>query len=128
MTRSHLHARIWDNLWVAALLAILFKVLAMPMAGTLGELSLTQLLAGGYCSPNGGQLVVVDKGGTDSPQVSDPGHCCCSQGGPVPLPVTLVLPRVLPEVLPVDALVVRVRSPRHCWPSINPRASPVSIA
>lgn len=32
MNRCGLRPRTWDNLWVAALLAMLLKVLALPMA------------------------------------------------------------------------------------------------
>ncbi|MBF8757357.1 DUF2946 family protein [Pseudomonas guariconensis] len=124
-----LRARTWDNLWVAALLAMLLKVLALPMASTLGDLSLQQLLAGSYCSSGGVQPAMLDKDGNLSPKTADPGHCCCAQGGPAPLPATLLLTDVAPPALPVDLQpAVPVRSPRHCWPSINPRASPTAIA
>ncbi|WP_409281372.1 DUF2946 family protein [Pseudomonas defluvii] len=128
MTRCALRTRSWDNLWVAALLAMLLKVLALPMASTLGDLNLAQLLAGSYCSSGGGQPVMPDKGGAGNPAVSDPGHCCCAQGGPTPLPVALVLPVAVPHARPTgQPLAAGERSPRHCWPSINPRASPTSI-
>ena len=129
MRRCGLRARTWDNLWVAALLAMLLKVLALPMASTLGDLSLQQLLAGSYCSSGGVQPAMLDKDGNLSPKTADPGHCCCAQGGPAPLPVTLVLTGVALAALPVDLQpAVPGRSPRHCWPSINPRASPTTIA
>lgn len=129
MSRCGLRMRSWDNLWVAALLAMLLKVLALPMASTLGDLSLAQLLAGSYCSSGGVQPVMADKDGAGSPVVSDPGHCCCAQGGPAPLPVTLVLPGLAPHTCPTGkSPAAGERSPRHCWPSINPRASPISIA
>lgn len=127
--RCGLRARTWDNLWVAALLAMLLKVLALPMASTLGELNLAQLLAGSYCASGGGQLPLLDKDGAASTVVSDPGHCCCAQGGPAPLPAALVVPVALPPALPVGQVqAARGCSPRHCWPSINPRASPMPIA
>ncbi|MCH7416406.1 DUF2946 family protein [Pseudomonas mosselii] len=129
MRRCGLRARTLDNLWVVALLAMLLKVLALPMASTLGDLSLQQLLAGSYCSSGGVQPAMLDKDGNLSPKTADPGHCCCAQGGPAPLPVTLVLTGVALAALPVDLQpAVPGRSPRHCWPSINPRASPTTIA
>lgn len=63
MRHCGLRARTWDNLWVAALLAMLLKVLALPMASTLGDLSLAQLLAGSYCSSGGVQPAMLDKDG-----------------------------------------------------------------
>lgn len=129
MRHCGLSARTWDNLWVAALLAMLLKVLALPMASTLGDLSLAQLLAGSYCSSGGVQPAMLDKDGNLSPKTSAPGHCCCAQGGPAPLPASLILASFALPVLPVDQQpAVLVHSPRHCWPSINPRASPKAIA
>ena len=129
MRRCGLRARTWDNLWVAALLAMLLKVLALPMASTLGDLSLQQLLAGSYCSSGGVQPAIPDKDGNLSPKTADPGHCCCAQGGPAPMPAALVLAGFALPALPVDRQpAVALRSPRHRWPSINPRASPAAIA
>ncbi|MBA6060044.1 DUF2946 family protein [Pseudomonas juntendi] len=129
MNRCGLRPRTWDNLWVAALLAMLLKVLALPMASTLGDLSLAQLLAGSYCSSGGVQPALADKDGNLSPKASDPGHCCCAQGGPAPLPAALVLATVPVQALQTALVLVSLAcSPRHCWPSINPRASPMLIA
>jgi len=54
---------------------MLLKVLALPMASTLGDLSLAQLLAGSYCSSGGVQPAVLDKDGNLSPKTSDLEHC-----------------------------------------------------
>ncbi|WP_349975870.1 DUF2946 family protein [Pseudomonas sp. WHRI 8519] len=119
----------WDNLWVAALLAILFKVSVLPMASTLGELSLAQLLTGSYCSSGGMQPVVLDMDAAGKPVVSDAGHCCCANGGAAPLPVTLTVPPMrFGQVQPPTHPDTNPCSPRERWPSINPRASPDPIA
>ncbi|MCV4289016.1 DUF2946 domain-containing protein [Pseudomonas capsici] len=123
--RCGLRNRSWDNLWVAALLAMLFKVLVLPMASTLGELSLEQLLIGSYCSSGGIQPVVLDQDAAGKPVVSDAGHCCCSHGGPALLPAAFTVPQVHPRSTLVQAMpIANDRVPRERWPSINPRASP----
>nr|WP_245355547.1 MULTISPECIES: DUF2946 family protein [unclassified Pseudomonas] len=109
------------------MLAMLLKVLALPMASTVGELNLAQLLAGSWCSSGGVQPVVMDKDGNPSAKVTAPGHCCCAQGGPAPLPASLTLPALVRPALPIgQPVIASARSPRHRWPSINPRASPVA--
>lgn len=129
MQRCGMGKTTWDNLWIAALTAMLFKVFALPMASAAGELSLAQLLSGSYCSSGGAQYLAVDKDPVSSLPVSDSGHCCCSQAnGPVPIAASLLLSRWLPHISPeVPQASGPHRSPRHDWPSINPRASPVSI-
>lgn len=128
VTCCGLRLRTWDNLWVTALLAILLKVLALPMAGTLNELSLEQLLAGSYCSLGGAKPVVLDKDAASNPALSAASHCCCVPGGPVPLLPILVLLRTSPLVLLANITSLTTwRSPRYCWPSTNPRASPKPI-
>lgn len=123
--RCGLRLRTWDNLWVAALVAMLFKVMVLPLASTLGELSLAQLLTGSYCSSGGMQPVVLDKDATGKPVASDAGHCCCAQGGPAPLPAALTIAQMQPGHAPVQAMpVASTCLPRERWPSINPRASP----
>jgi len=127
--RCGLRLRTWDNLWVAALVAMLFKVMVLPMASTLGELSLAQLLAGSYCSSGGMQPVVLDKDAAGKPVVSDAGHCCCAQGGPAPLPAALSIAQVQPGHAPVPTLpIANACLPRERWTSINPRAPPRPIA
>ncbi|QUW68198.1 DUF2946 family protein [Pseudomonas synxantha] len=129
MNRCGLRPRTWDSLWVAALLAMLLKVLALPMASTLGDLSLAQLLAGSYCSSDGVQPAFADKDGNLTPKASDPGHCCCAQGGLAPLPAALGLPMAPVQALPTAFVLAALAcTPRHRWPSINPRASPMLIA
>lgn len=126
--RCGLRARSWDNLWVAALLAMLFKVLVLPMASTLGELRLAQLLTGSYCSSGGMQPVVLDQDAAGKPVVSDAGHCCCSHGGPAPLPAALTVPQIqLGPVLVQAQSLADFCLPRERWPSINPRAPPIRL-
>ncbi|AZL71490.1 DUF2946 domain-containing protein [Pseudomonas sp. ITEM 17296] len=129
MQRCGMSKTTWDNLWIAALMAMLFKVFALSVASVAGELSLVQLLSGSYCASGGAQYLAVDKDPVSSSQVSDSGHCCCSQAnGPVPITASLLLSRWLPQISPeVPQASGQHRSPRHDWPSINPRASPASI-
>lgn len=46
-----------QNAWVAAFLAIVLKLMALPMASAFGTLSLEQLLTGSFCSSGGVQQV-----------------------------------------------------------------------
>ena len=116
-----------QNAWVAAFLAIVLKITALPMTSAMGTLSLEQLLAGSFCSSGGVRLAVaLDKDPASSAVQGDSAHCCCSQSiGAAPLgasspvlPVFLGLAPRLPSGRP------RRLTPRQRWPSINPRASP----
>ncbi|MQT88017.1 DUF2946 domain-containing protein [Pseudomonas helleri] len=107
---------------------MLFKVLVLPMASTLGELRLAQLLTGSYCSSGGMQPVVLDQDAAGKPVVSDAGHCCCSHGGPAPLPAALTVPQIqLGPVLVQAQSLADFCLPRERWPSINPRAPPIRL-
>lgn len=117
-----------QNAWIAAFLAIVLKIMALPMASALGTLSLEQLLSGSFCSSGGVRQIAValDKEPSSSAVPGDSAHCCCSQSiGAAPLgasspilPVFLGLAPRLPSGRPLT-LTARER-----WPSINPRASP----
>ncbi|BCD89184.1 hypothetical protein PSm6_55910 [Pseudomonas solani] len=117
------------NAWVAAFLAIVLKVMALPMATAFGSLSLEQLLAGSFCSSGGLQqsALVLDKDSSGSPDAGGTSHCCCSQSvGAAPLPPSpLAAPGRLAALRPTPAAHPFAVSPRERWPSINPRASPV---
>jgi len=127
MRRVHHH-----NAWVAAFLAMVLKLMALPMASAFGTLSLEQLLAGSFCSSGGVQQVALalDKDEPASPAQSDQYHCCCSQSvGAAPIPVqAFAVPDFIAvaQALPTEPWC-RV-SPRSRWPSINPRASPARCA
>jgi hypothetical protein len=125
--RCGLHSRSWDNLWVAALVAMLLKVLVLPMASTLGEFSLAQLLTGSYCSSGGVQPVILDMDAAGKPVVSDAGHCCCSNGAPAPLPTALIITPIPPGSSLVPAMsLANAYVPRERWSSLNPRAPPTT--
>lgn len=117
-----------QNIWVAAFLAIILKVLALPMASALGTVNLEQLLLGSFCSSGGVKQVslLLKKNQPSSTGKVDQSHCCCSQSvGAVPIPpASFVLPAFLLQVDSLLSQVILSNSPRWRWPSLNPRASP----
>lgn len=117
-----------QNAWVAAFLAIVLKLMALPMASAFGTLSLEQLLTGSFCSSGGVQQVslTLDKNEPSLSAKADQAHCCCSQSvGAVPIPAqALVVPEFIAALLLRPTEPLRWLSPRSRWPSINPRASP----
>ncbi|MGX1126342.1 hypothetical protein AB7M23_003135 [Pseudomonas sp. HLS-6 TE3448] len=121
-----------QNVWVAAFLAIVLKVMALPMAGAFGALSIEQLLTGSFCSVGSVQQVTLalDKQQPSSAGKADQFHCCCSQT----LEAVFIPPA---SVALIGAIAASPRpftpplfwvSPRARWPSINPRASPARHA
>jgi hypothetical protein len=118
-----------QNIWVAAFLAVILKVLALPMSSALGTVNLEQLMLGSFCSSGGVQQVslLLKKDESSSTAKVDQSHCCCSQSmGAVPIPTaTFVLPVFLLQVDSLLSQVIFSNSPRWRWPSLNPRASPV---
>lgn len=130
--RCGMHRTTRDNTWVVALLAIVLKITTLPMAAAFGQLSLAQLLSGSYCSSGGTQYrpLAFDKDDNDSSRLTGQGHCCCSQAhGPMPLarPPALFPPTLALTSLP-ELFCAFQPSPRDCWPTSNPRASPVQGA
>lgn len=127
MRRVHHH-----NAWVAAFLAMVLKLMALPMANAFGSLSLEQLLAGSFCSSGGVQQVALklDKDEPSSSAKSDQSHCCCSQSvGAAPIPVQeFAVPNFIAQAQALPDGPWCCVSPRSRWPSINPRASPASWA
>ena len=121
-----------QNAWVAAFLAILLKILALPMASAMGTLSLEQLLSGSFCSSGGVQQIAValDKEPSSAALQGGSAHCCCSQSiGAAPLGATaLALPGFLGLAPHLSASLPCAVAPRDRWPSINPRASPHACA
>ncbi len=121
-----------QNAWVAAFLAIVLKIMALPMASALGTLSLEQLLSGSFCSSGGVRQIAVslDKEPSSSAVQGDSAHCCCSQSiGAAPLGASsLVLPGFLGLAPRLPRFLSFCVAPRDRWPSLNPRASPASCA
>ena len=118
-----------QNAWVAAFLAIVLKLMALPMASAFGTLSLEQLLTGSFCSSGGVQQVslTLEKKEPSLSAKADQAHCCCSQSvGAVPIPAQeLAVPEFIAAFVLRPTEPLRWLSPRSRWPSINPRASPV---
>ncbi|MBD8792677.1 hypothetical protein IFR09_22885 [Pseudomonas syringae] len=129
MTHCSLNERTWDNVWVAALLAIVMKIMMLPMASTFAELNLYQLLQGSFCSSGGLQYSVPDETGSGTAHSADKGHCLCSQGSTgVPSGFVLRLPVPVGSLKPIGAACTGFYSlPRYLWPSLSPRASPRAV-
>jgi len=124
--------------WIACF-AVLFNLLAMPMSGAMAQASERsipeQLLWGSFCSASGTRLVAIDLGKLEqkAPQKDDHStmqHCwCCAAFAPL-----LALPGHMAQlpVMPVAigparaAREIDVPTPRQQWPSLNPRASPLT--
>ncbi|WP_191485851.1 DUF2946 domain-containing protein [Pseudomonas sp. FEN] len=124
--------------WIACF-AVLFNLLAMPMSGAMAQASRDslpeQLLWGSFCSAGGTRMVAIDLGKLEqkAPRNDDHStmqHCwCCAAFAPL-----LALPGHVPR-LPVArvetaparlATDIAAPTPRQQWPSLNPRASPLS--
>lgn len=130
MAKCGLKNSTWDNVWAAAVLAMLLKLMMLPMASALGELSLTQLLQGSFCSSGGPQYVAPDDNSTQASSGADKVHCLCSQSsGGMPPGLALRLP--CPGAAVIAIAMARdgfFRLPRFLWPSLSPRASPIPAA
>ncbi|NWA25293.1 DUF2946 domain-containing protein [Pseudomonas gingeri] len=124
--------------WIACF-AVLFNLLAMPMSGAMAQASQDsipeQLLWGSFCSASGTRLVAIDLGKLEQPAPqnddhSNMQHCWCCAG----FATLLGLPGHLPQlpVVGIETHPARAVSnidsptPRQQWPSLNPRASPLS--
>lgn len=78
-----------QNAWVAAFLAIVLKLMALPMASAFGTLSLEQLLTGSFCSSGGVQQVsltlekraIALRQGGSSPLLLLPVRRCSTDSG-----------------------------------------------
>lgn len=122
--------------WIACC-AVLFNLLAMPLAGASAASSsnpaLEQVMWGSFCSSSGSKLVAISLGSPEqkAPQGDDHStmqHCwCCSGSAPlVALPGQALTLFLASLERPLAAATVNVQSPtpRQQWPSLNPRASP----
>lgn len=119
-----------------ACLAVLFNLLAMPLASAVPKGPAEQLLWGAFCSSMGSKAK-VDVQALAKIDLGDQGdtgdgmqHCWCSSGA-APL---LALPGHVPQLhsLPQGALrdppalANHQPTPRQLWPALNPRASPLA--
>ncbi|WNW13167.1 DUF2946 domain-containing protein [Pseudomonas sp. DTU_2021_1001937_2_SI_NGA_ILE_001] len=121
-------ARRTTTAWIACF-ALLFSLLAMPLAPNAPRGVDVSLLLGGFCGANA-QLAALSLGDHGQPQ-KDPHsgmqHCLCCSGG-----LTVMLPAGLPAGLfawqpPVRLpayLLPTPQAPHLQWPAANPRASP----
>jgi len=120
--------------WIACF-AVLFNLLAMPLASAAPRGPAEQLLWGAFCSSVGstltpeimalGKLDLGDQGDAKASMQ----HCwCCSGAAPL-----LALPGHTAQLAPPLALPAAREpllatfqpTPRQLWPSLNPRASPL---
>lgn len=120
--------------WIACF-AVLFNLLAMPLASAAPKGPAEQLLWGAFCSSVGGKATpeIMALGKLDLGQQGDDHsgmqHCwCCSGAAPLlALPgyvPHLTTPTVLPDTLE-PLLAAYQPTPRQLWPALNPRASPL---
>lgn len=120
--------------WIACF-AVLFNLLAMPLASAASKGPADQLLWGAFCSSVGGkaQAQVMALGKIDLGQQGDDHanmqHCwCCSGAAPL-----LALPGQPAQLSHPLALIAALEpqltayqpTPRQLWPALNPRASPL---
>lgn len=123
--------------WIACF-AVLFNLLAMPIAGAMSASmerdSAEQFLWGSFCSSSGTKLVAISLGKLEQKAPSGDNHSnmqhcwCCSGSAPL-----VALPGHVPQLHVTRFEVTAVRSapslstptPRQQWPSLNPRASPL---
>ncbi|CAG8869443.1 hypothetical protein PS627_03516 [Pseudomonas fluorescens] len=121
--------------WIACL-AVLFNLLAMPLSSAAPKGPDEQLLWGAFCSSVSGKAKaeIVALGKLDLGQQGDDHsnmqHCwCCSGAAPVLALPGHVPPLTHPQPLSRSAatpLLAYQPTPRQQWPTINPRASPLS--
>jgi hypothetical protein len=122
--------------WIACF-AVLFNMLAMPMASAMTQAAKSpaeQLLWGSFCTSSGTKMVAISLGTLEqkAPQSDDHSnmqHCwCCSGSAPL-----VALPGHEPQLYfaqfesnrSLPAATLDTPTPRQQWPSLNPRASPL---
>jgi len=120
--------------WIACI-AVLFNLLAMPLASAAPKGPAEQLLWGAFCSSVGAKAnpAIMALGKIDLGQQGDEHsnmqHCwCCSGAAPL-----LALPGHAPQLSKPLALSIGLEpllaayqpTPRQQWPALNPRASPL---
>lgn len=119
-----------------ACLAVLFNLLAMPLASAAPKGPDEQLLWGAFCSSVAGKAKaeIMALGKLDLGQQGDDHanlqHCwCCSGAAP-----SLALPGHVAQLTTPQAAPTGVEpllgayqpTPRQQWPALNPRASPLT--
>ncbi|WP_338477482.1 DUF2946 family protein [Pseudomonas trivialis] len=117
--------------WIACL-ALLLNMLAMPLSRAMQAPDSGLMLWGGFCSshalpPGFDKLVVPFKSAPASGEMKH-GDCCCGHAGLAALPSSHYrhfLPRYAPDIVLDDPLLPALH-PRIRWPSLSPRASPVT--
>lgn len=121
--------------WIACL-AVLFNLLVMPLSSAAPKGPAEQLLWGAFCSSvsSNAKAEIIALGKLDLGQHgqdhSNLQHCwCCPGAAPVlALPghaLTLSRPLALPSDAEAPFLAYQP-TPRQQWPTLNPRASPLS--
>jgi len=120
--------------WIACL-AVLLNLFAMPLSRAMQTPDVSLMLWGGFCS--GGNLNAVPKDlgkvidALQSPQskpVMQHGDCCCGHAGLAALPSNYYrhfLPQYTSNTT-LDNPDFPTRHPRIRWPSLSPRASPLT--
>jgi len=121
--------------WIACL-AVLFNLLAMPLASAVPKGPAEQLLWGAFCSSMANKakvdvqaLAKIDLGPQSDDSASMMNCWCCSGAAPL-----LALPGYPPQLHNPPTLLAGLLplpadyqpTPRQLWPALNPRASPLA--
>ncbi|MDO9320907.1 MAG: DUF2946 domain-containing protein [Pseudomonas sp.] len=122
-----------EYVWVACL-AVLFNVFAMPLSSVMSAPQKELLMWGSFCSTGGTELVAISLGNNsdepaqNSSHANSPHSCCCSNATVLALPTALPFAhlRSFKASRSPANLEHRGIALRRLWPSINPRASPLS--
>lgn len=122
-----------EYVWVACL-AVLFNVFAMPLSSVMSAPQKELLMWGSFCSAGGTQLVAISLGNNPDEPEQNSSHatsshaCCCSNATVLALPTALPFAhlRSFKAPRPLATLAHSGIALRRLWPSINPRASPLS--
>lgn len=131
-------SRIRTHVLLLACFAVLFNLLMMPLDRSLRDAPVGEsLILGSFCSIHGLQSLpksFLAQIKTDHTDLSDHalgkgqgGDCCCCHAGQAGVPGDYfkhLFPRFWPDAV-LLAHVPPLPLPRHQWPSLNPRASPL---
>ncbi|WP_260958815.1 DUF2946 domain-containing protein [Pseudomonas citri] len=123
--------------WIACF-AVLFNMLAMPLAGsadTMAKAPAEQVLWGSYCSSSGMKMVAMslgklEQGTPQNDHHSTMQHCWCCSGSAPSVALAGPVPQLYLDAQPAHRAGIRSKldnpTPRQQWPSLNPRASPLA--
>jgi hypothetical protein len=122
-----------EYVWVACL-AVLFNVFAMPLSSVMSAPQKQLLMWGSFCSAGSTQRVAIaldnnpDEPQPNSSHATSQHSCCCSNATVLALPAALPFAhaRTFKATRPLATLAHSGIALRRLWPSINPRASPLS--